>query len=139
LLGQPALRSKAKETCPLSLCCYDTSVTPCLSSINKVSNLTSFFSNSAGKYNFDDVARVAAIASMCVQPEVSHRPFMVEVVQALKVVHHDADRSTNGSDASDIIIYDIDGRAVRRKASQVREKDLGLVLFWGPFMQFLII
>jgi hypothetical protein len=63
---------------------------------------------------------------MCVQPEVSHRPFMVEVVQALKVVHHDADRSTNGSDASDIIIYDIDGRAVRRKASQVRRRAFGL-------------
>ncbi|KAF3439608.1 hypothetical protein FNV43_RR17886 [Rhamnella rubrinervis] len=35
---------------------------------------------------FDSVAKVAAIASMCVQPEVSHRPFMSEVVQALKLV-----------------------------------------------------
>lgn len=35
---------------------------------------------------FDSVAKVAAIASMCVQPEVSHRPFMGEVVQALKLV-----------------------------------------------------
>ncbi|XP_038899985.1 receptor-like serine/threonine-protein kinase ALE2 [Benincasa hispida] len=34
----------------------------------------------------DSLARVAAIASMCVQPEVSHRPFMGEVVQALKLV-----------------------------------------------------
>lgn len=31
-------------------------------------------------------AKVAAIASMCVQPEVSNRPFMGEVVQALKLV-----------------------------------------------------
>lgn len=35
---------------------------------------------------FDSVAQVTAIASMCVQPEVSHRPFMGEVVQALKLV-----------------------------------------------------
>lgn len=35
---------------------------------------------------FDSVAKVAAIASMCVQPEVTHRPFMGEVVQALKLV-----------------------------------------------------
>ncbi|KAK4427339.1 Receptor-like serine/threonine-protein kinase ALE2 [Sesamum alatum] len=34
----------------------------------------------------DNFAKVAAIASMCVQPEVSHRPFMGEVVQALKLV-----------------------------------------------------
>ncbi|CAK8564046.1 unnamed protein product [Lathyrus sativus] len=36
--------------------------------------------------HFDSVAKVAAIASMCVQPEVSNRPFMSEVVQALKLV-----------------------------------------------------
>jgi serine/threonine protein kinase len=40
---------------------------------------------------FDSVAKVAAIASMCVQPEVSHRPFMGEVVQALKLVCNDFD------------------------------------------------
>ncbi|WMV22439.1 hypothetical protein MTR67_015824 [Solanum verrucosum] len=34
----------------------------------------------------DSISKVAAIASMCVQPEVSHRPFMGEVVQALKLV-----------------------------------------------------
>ncbi|CAH9143718.1 unnamed protein product [Cuscuta epithymum] len=32
------------------------------------------------------ITKVAAIASMCVQPEVSNRPFMGEVVQALKLV-----------------------------------------------------
>ncbi|XP_057771667.1 receptor-like serine/threonine-protein kinase ALE2 isoform X2 [Salvia miltiorrhiza] len=41
----------------------------------------------------DNVARVAAIASMCVQPEVSHRPFMGEVVQALKLVCNELDET----------------------------------------------
>ncbi|TKY64369.1 Receptor serine/threonine-protein kinase ALE2 [Spatholobus suberectus] len=36
--------------------------------------------------SMDTVVKVAAIASMCVQPEVSQRPFMGEVVQALKLV-----------------------------------------------------
>ncbi|KAJ0788282.1 putative protein kinase RLK-Pelle-Extensin family [Helianthus annuus] len=40
---------------------------------------------------FDSVLKVAAIASMCVQPEVSHRPFMGEVVQALKLVCNEFD------------------------------------------------
>ncbi|KAG4978879.1 hypothetical protein AAZX31_13G331500 [Glycine max] len=34
----------------------------------------------------DSMVKVAAIASMCVQPEVTQRPFMGEVVQALKLV-----------------------------------------------------
>lgn len=34
----------------------------------------------------DSVVKVAAIASMCIQLEVSQRPFMGEVVQALKLV-----------------------------------------------------
>ncbi|XP_059660202.1 receptor-like serine/threonine-protein kinase ALE2 isoform X2 [Cornus florida] len=42
-----------------------------------------------GKYDFDDMAKVAAIASMCVHPEVTHRPFMGEVVQALKLIYND--------------------------------------------------
>lgn len=37
-------------------------------------------------FPFDSLAKVAAIASMCVHPEVSQRPFMGEVVQALKLV-----------------------------------------------------
>ncbi|GAB4842530.1 hypothetical protein Ancab_012504 [Ancistrocladus abbreviatus] len=36
--------------------------------------------------DIDSFSKVAAIASMCVQPEVSRRPFMGEVVQALKLV-----------------------------------------------------
>ncbi|KAF7035306.1 hypothetical protein CFC21_046215 [Triticum aestivum] len=39
----------------------------------------------------DNVAKAAAIASMCVQPEVAHRPSMSEVVQALKLVCSEGD------------------------------------------------
>lgn len=42
---------------------------------------------------FDSLAKVAAIASMCVQPEVSDRPFMGEVVQALKLVCNECDEA----------------------------------------------
>ncbi|KAI4349320.1 hypothetical protein L6164_009922 [Bauhinia variegata] len=47
----------------------------------------------AGSYDFDDMAKVAAIASMCVHPEVTHRPFMGEVVQALKLIYNDTDET----------------------------------------------
>nr|GEW46913.1 receptor-like serine/threonine-protein kinase ALE2 [Tanacetum cinerariifolium]GEW96507.1 receptor-like serine/threonine-protein kinase ALE2 [Tanacetum cinerariifolium] len=40
---------------------------------------------------FDSILKVVAIASTCVQPEVSHRPFMGEVVQALKLVCNEFD------------------------------------------------
>ncbi|TVU21388.1 hypothetical protein EJB05_31018 [Eragrostis curvula] len=39
----------------------------------------------------DNVAKAAAIAQMCVQPEVAHRPSMGEVVQALKLVCSEGD------------------------------------------------
>ncbi|XP_042424177.1 uncharacterized protein LOC122011845 isoform X2 [Zingiber officinale] len=39
----------------------------------------------------DSLTKVAAIASMCVQPEVDQRPFMGEVVQALKLVCNTGD------------------------------------------------
>lgn len=42
--------------------------------------------NLEGRYPFDIFAKVAAVASMCVQPELSYRLFMGEVVQALKIV-----------------------------------------------------
>lgn len=42
---------------------------------------------------FDSIAKVSAIASMCVQPEVSHRPFMGEVVQALKLVCNECEET----------------------------------------------
>ncbi|CAN0897748.1 Receptor-like serine/threonine-protein kinase ALE2 [Linum grandiflorum] len=47
----------------------------------------------AGRYDFDDMAKVAAIASMCVHPEVTNRPFMGEVVQALKLIYNDTDET----------------------------------------------
>ncbi|KAL0435530.1 UNVERIFIED_CONTAM: Receptor-like serine/threonine-protein kinase ALE2 [Sesamum radiatum] len=47
----------------------------------------------AGSYDFDNMAKVAAIASMCVHPEVTHRPFMGEVVQALKLIYNDTDET----------------------------------------------
>ncbi|KAI4374377.1 hypothetical protein MLD38_012381 [Melastoma candidum] len=46
-----------------------------------------------GAYDFDHVAKVASIASMCVHLEVSQRPFMGEVVQALKLIYNDADET----------------------------------------------
>ncbi|WOL09076.1 hypothetical protein Cni_G17829 [Canna indica] len=48
----------------------------------------------------DSVAKVAAIASMCVQPEVSHRPFMGEVVQALKLVCNESNQSRGAGSCS---------------------------------------
>ncbi|XP_031104932.1 receptor-like serine/threonine-protein kinase ALE2 [Ipomoea triloba] len=42
---------------------------------------------------FDSFIKFAAIASMCVQPEVSHRPFMGEVVQALKLICNEFDET----------------------------------------------
>ncbi|XVE78017.1 hypothetical protein DITRI_Ditri13aG0110400 [Diplodiscus trichospermus] len=47
----------------------------------------------AGTYDFDDMAKVAAIASMCVHPEVTNRPFMGEVVQALKLIYNDTEET----------------------------------------------
>uniref|UniRef100_A0A5B6ZT85 Putative receptor-like serine/threonine-protein kinase ALE2 isoform X1 n=1 Tax=Davidia involucrata TaxID=16924 RepID=A0A5B6ZT85_DAVIN len=47
----------------------------------------------AGNYDFNDMAKVAAIASMCVHPDVTHRPFMGEVVQALKLIYNDTDET----------------------------------------------
>ena len=47
----------------------------------------------AGSYDFDDMAKVVAIASMCVHPEVTHRPFMGEVVQVLKLIYNDTDET----------------------------------------------
>lgn len=47
----------------------------------------------AGSYDFEDMAKVAAIASMCVHPEVANRPFMGEVVQALKLIYNDTDET----------------------------------------------
>nr|XP_010918962.1 receptor-like serine/threonine-protein kinase ALE2 isoform X1 [Elaeis guineensis] len=50
-----------------------------------------------GKYDFDNIAKVAAIASMCVHTEASQRPFMGEVVQALKLIYNDLDETCDDS------------------------------------------
>ncbi|WOL05773.1 receptor-like serine/threonine-protein kinase ALE2 [Canna indica] len=50
-----------------------------------------------GKYDFDNMAKVAAIASMCVHTEASQRPFMGEVVQALKLICNDMDEACDKS------------------------------------------
>ncbi|RAL51121.1 hypothetical protein DM860_005477 [Cuscuta australis] len=54
----------------------------------------------------DSVTKVAAIASMCVQPEVSHRPFMGEVVQALKLVCSETKdlESQNRDDQENVLV-----------------------------------
>ena len=45
----------------------------------------------ARSYDFDDMAKVVVIASMCVHLEVTHRPFMGEVMQVLKLIYNDTD------------------------------------------------
>ncbi|XP_052627761.1 receptor-like serine/threonine-protein kinase ALE2 isoform X2 [Lactuca sativa] len=64
---------------------------------------------------FDSIAKVAAIASMCVQPEVSHRPFMGEVVQALKLVCNECeetqDLGSRSCSQEDLASMEFDQRA----------------------------
>ena len=64
----------------------------------------------AGNYDFDNVAKVATIASMRVHPEVTHRPFMGEVVQALKLIYNDK--------------YETCGDCCSKKESSVPNSDL---------------
>ncbi|WCJ42685.1 Protein kinase superfamily protein [Euphorbia peplus] len=68
---------------------------------------------------FDSVAKVAAIASMCVQPEVSHRPFMGEVVQALKLVRSECDeaREVGSRCSSRDFSIDMDADAIASTSS----------------------
>ncbi|GAB4841276.1 Receptor-like serine/threonine-protein kinase ale2 [Ancistrocladus abbreviatus] len=62
--------------------------------------------------NFDDMAKIAAIASMCVHPEVTHRPFMGEVVQALKLIYNDADETcADCGSQKDSSVPDLDSRS----------------------------
>uniref|UniRef100_A0A0D9UXW2 Protein kinase domain-containing protein n=1 Tax=Leersia perrieri TaxID=77586 RepID=A0A0D9UXW2_9ORYZ len=68
----------------------------------------------------DNVAKAAAIASMCVQPEVAHRPSMGEVVQALKLVCSDGDDGLgSGSFSQELAaqataVYDVTGMEAER-------------------------
>ncbi|KAL3363331.1 hypothetical protein AABB24_012560 [Solanum stoloniferum] len=72
-------------------------------------------------FPFDDIVKVAAIASMCVQPEVSHRPFMGEVVQALKLVCNECGQTkdvVSRSCSQDDLSIDMDTR-ISTTSSQV--------------------
>ncbi|KAH0744965.1 hypothetical protein KY290_032958 [Solanum tuberosum] len=72
-------------------------------------------------FPFDDIVKVAAIASMCVQPEVSHRPFMGEVVQALKLVCNECGQTkdvVSRSCSQDNLSIDMDTR-ISTTSSQV--------------------
>ncbi|GMQ06122.1 hypothetical protein CsSME_00050829 [Camellia sinensis var. sinensis] len=74
-------------------------------------------------FPFDSIAKVAAIASTCVQPEVSHRPFMGEVVQALKLVCNECDVTRelgSGSCSQENISIDMDGR-ISTNSGQLRD------------------
>ncbi|XP_062213006.1 receptor-like serine/threonine-protein kinase ALE2 isoform X2 [Phragmites australis] len=68
----------------------------------------------------DNVAKAAAIASMCVQPEVAHRPSMGEVVQALKLVCSEGDdglgsgRFSQELPAQTTAVYDVTGMEAER-------------------------
>lgn len=68
----------------------------------------------------DNVAKAAAIASMCVQPEVAHRPSMSEVVQALKLVCSEGDEGlSSGSFSQELAarttaVYDVTGMEAER-------------------------
>ncbi|CAL0299641.1 unnamed protein product [Lupinus luteus] len=56
----------------------------------------------AGTYEFDEMAKMASIASMCVHHEVTQRPFMGEVVQALKLIYNNTDESLGSKDSPEL-------------------------------------
>ena len=68
----------------------------------------------------DTVAKVAAIASMCVQPEVSHRPFMGEVVQALKLVCNESDEHRRSCSQDESSTKDSEIRISTRSSPEER-------------------
>ncbi|XP_062087688.1 receptor-like serine/threonine-protein kinase ALE2 isoform X2 [Humulus lupulus] len=73
--------------------------------------------------SLDSVSKVAAIASMCVQPEVSHRPFMGEVVQALKLVCNEFEEAKGLSSrchSQNDFLADADSKA-RRLSYEIQE------------------
>nr|XP_027190161.1 receptor-like serine/threonine-protein kinase ALE2 [Cicer arietinum] len=66
--------------------------------------------------SLDTVLKVAAIASMCVQPEATQRPFMSEVVQALKLVCSESEETSNvrtRSFQNDDHVTDVEGKILR--------------------------
>ena len=73
--------------------------------------------------SLDSVSKVAAIASMCVQPEVNHRPFMGEVFQALKLVCNEFEEAKGLSSrchSQNDFLTDADSKA-RRLSYEIAE------------------
>ncbi|OIV97397.1 hypothetical protein TanjilG_17581 [Lupinus angustifolius] len=71
---------------------------------------------------FESVAKVAAIASMCVQPEVSDRPFMGEVVQALKLVCDEAkEAGSKVSSVEDLSVVDLNNVSAHQPDNFLRQ------------------
>ncbi|XP_051148020.1 receptor-like serine/threonine-protein kinase ALE2 isoform X2 [Andrographis paniculata] len=69
----------------------------------------------------ENFSKVAAIASMCVQPEVSHRPFMGEVVQALKLVCNEFDdtREPVSTSCSQEFLIDVENKNIVGLSTQL--------------------
>jgi hypothetical protein len=61
-------------------------------------------------FPLDSFTKVAAIAYRCVQPEASNRPFMSEVVQALKLLSAGSDASDSG--VGDNSVQNHNGRVI---------------------------
>ncbi|MED6216468.1 hypothetical protein PIB30_008168 [Stylosanthes scabra] len=81
-----------------------------------------------GDVAFESVAKVAAIASMCVQPEVSNRPFMGEVVQALKLVCNECEEAKEEGEGEG------EGEGGSRRSTQdldVRGSNVSEMELWG--------
>ncbi|XP_002964459.2 receptor-like serine/threonine-protein kinase ALE2 isoform X2 [Selaginella moellendorffii] len=71
----------------------------------------------------ENLARVAAIASMCVRPEVSQRPFMGEVVQALKLVCSDMDVEEGETSGASNSVSSPEAKAKVTAASTSRQRE----------------
>ncbi|KAJ8534617.1 hypothetical protein K7X08_016345 [Anisodus acutangulus] len=92
----------------------------------------------AGSYDFDDMAKVAAIASMCVHPEVTQRPFMGEVVQALKLIYNDNDETcADGCSQKESSLPDSDFKGVPSDSSWWNAGGLTPRLTYGQASTFM--
>ncbi|KAK4366139.1 hypothetical protein RND71_014019 [Anisodus tanguticus] len=92
----------------------------------------------AGSYDFDDMAKVAAIASMCVHPEVTQRPFMGEVVQALKLIYNDNDETcADGCSQKESSLPDSDFKGVPSDSSWWNAGGLTPRLAYGQASTFM--
>ncbi|KAG8380096.1 hypothetical protein BUALT_Bualt07G0158100 [Buddleja alternifolia] len=73
----------------------------------------------------DNFSKVVAIASMCVQPEVSHRPFMGEVVQALKLVCNEFEETVSRSCSQEDIYMDLESKHKRIENELMEDLEKG--------------